>query len=103
MIVHATHDHRRRAASHGKAALEWGDWELARQAEKYETAALTDWLTTTMQSLPPEIRDTLALVLDDFTHQEAGQILGISQGTNSWRILQAKSRLRALKEREQTV
>ena len=56
-----------------------------------------------MQSLPPEIHDTLALVLDDVTHQEAGQILGVSQGTISWRVSQAKSQLRALKAQEQTL
>ena len=91
------------AARQGKAALDWGDWELARQAENHEAAALTDWLITAMQSLPPEIRDTLALVLDDVTHQEAGQILGVSQGTISWRVSQAKSQLRALKAQEQTL
>ena len=66
-------------------------------------AALTDQLITAMQGLPSEIRDTLALVLDDVTHQEAGQILGVSQGTISWRVLQAKSQFRALKAQEQTL
>ena len=103
VIVNAAHDRRRRAARQGKAALDWGDWELARQAENHEAAALTDWLITAMQSLSPEIRDTLALVLDDVTHQEAGQILGVSQGTISWRVSQAKSQLRALKAQEQTL
>ena len=103
VIVNAAHDRRRRAARQGKAALDWGDWELARQAENHEAAALTDWLITAMQSLPSEIRDTLALVLDDVTHQEAGQILGVSQGTISWRVSQAKSQLRALKAQEQTL
>ena len=56
-----------------------------------------------MQSLSPEIRDTLALILDDVTHQEAGQILGVSQGTISWRVSQANSQLRALKAQEQTL
>ena len=103
MIVNAAHDRRRRAARQGKPALDWGDWELARQAENHEAAALTDWLITAMQSLSPEIRDTLALVLDDVTHQEAGQILGVSQSTISWRVSQAKSQLRALKAQEQTL
>lgn len=97
VIVNAAHDRRRRTARHGKAALDWGDWELARQAENHKAVTLTDWLITAMQSMPTEICDTLALVLDDATHQEAGQILGVSQSTISWQISQAKSRLRALK------
>ena len=48
VIVNAAHDRRRRAARQGKAALDWGDWELARQAENHEAAALTDWLITAM-------------------------------------------------------
>ena len=102
MIVDAGHDRRQRVTRHRKTAFDWGDWELARQADFQEAVALTGWLITAIQSLPPEIRDTLALVLDDVTHHDAGLILGVSQGTISWQVSQAKSRLRALKAQEQT-
>ena len=102
VIVNAAHDRRRRATRHRKTALDWGDWELARQADYQEGVALTGWLITTMQSLPAEVRDTLAPVLDDVTHHNAGQIIGVSQGKIGWRVSQAKLRLRALKAPEQT-
>lgn len=103
VAVNAAHDRRRRQATHAKAADGWGDWEVARQASISETADRTTWLMTAMTTLPPDLRDTLALVLDDLTHAEAAQILGVSEGTISWRVSEAKKRLRALKEQEETV
>ena len=53
-----------------------------------------------MAALPEDLRDTLALVLDDMTHAETAQVLGVSEGTISWRVSEAKKRLRAMKEVE---
>lgn len=100
VAVNAAHDRRRRQASARKAADGWGDWELARQAEIAETAAQVDWLTRAMRALPEELRDTLALVLDDMNHREAGEVLGLSEGTISWRVSEAKKHLRALRATE---
>jgi RNA polymerase sigma-70 factor (ECF subfamily) len=65
-------------------------------------SADNDWLVSAMQSLATELRETLALVLDDVSHKDAAQILGVSQGTISWRVADAKARLRGLRAREQT-
>lgn len=100
VAVNAAHDRRRRQATASKAAEGWGDWELARQAEMAETAAQVDWLTAAMRALPDELRDTLALVLDDMSHREAGEVLGISEGTVSWRVSEARKHLRALRATE---
>ena len=53
-----------------------------------------------MRALPEELRDTLALVLDDLSHEEAAEVLGVAPGTVSWRISEAKKRLRAQREKE---
>ena len=53
-----------------------------------------------MSALPEDLRDTLALVLDDLTHAQAGEILGVSEGTISWRISQAKTHLRRIRQEE---
>ncbi|WP_416237360.1 RNA polymerase sigma factor [Sulfitobacter sp. F26204] len=100
LCVNAAHDRRRRAATHAKAASGWGDWEVNRRAAEAETEEAIDWLTTAMRSLPDDLRDTLALVLDDMTHAQASDILGVPEGTISWRISQAKKHLAALRQEE---
>ena len=100
LCVNAAHDRRRRAATHAKAASGWGDWEVNRRAANAETEEAIDWLTTAMRQLPDDLRDTLALILDDMTHTQAGDILGVSEGTISWRISQAKKHLANLRQEE---
>ncbi len=100
VAVNAAHDRRRKQASHTRAADGWGDWEVNRQAAIAENADRADWLTTAMNALPNDLRDTLALVLDDMTHAETADILGISEGTVSWRLSEARKHLKTLKEKE---
>lgn len=101
VAVNAAHDRRRRQATRTKAAEGWGDWETARHAANAETAEQVDWLTTAMRALAPELRDTLALVLDDVTHAQAAEVLGVSEGTISWRVSEAKKHLRRIREEEE--
>jgi len=100
VAVNAAHDRRRKQASHTRAADGWGDWEVNRQAAIMENADRADWLTIAMNNLSDDLRDTLALVLDDMTHAEAADILGISEGTVSWRLSEARKHLKTLKEKE---
>ena len=102
VAVNAAHDRRRRFASHARAADGWGDWEVNRVAANRETQDGIDWLTQSMCALPQELRDTLALTLEEeMTHREAGVVLGVSEGTISWRMAEVKKHLRALHEKEQ--
>lgn len=101
VAVNAAHDRRRRAASHAKAADGWGNWEINRRAGDVESAQNTDWLNTAMSLLSDDLRDTLALLLgDEMTHADAASVLGVSEGTISWRVSEAKKRLRALAQQE---
>ena len=101
VAVNAAHDRRRRAATRTRAADGWGDWEKNRQATNAETAEQTIWLTTTMTALPNHLRDTLALLLDDeLTHAQAGEVLGVSEGTISWRMSEVKKHLRDIARKE---
>jgi len=98
VAMNASHDRRRRAATHARAADGWGEIELARRAEAAEAAEALDWLTAAMAALPGELRDTVALVMDELTHAEAARILDVSEGTISWRMSEVKKRLRDMKE-----
>ncbi len=101
VAVNAAHDTRRRAAAHANAVAGWGDWELDRRAAEAETADQVDWLVQVMRTLPDGLRDTLALILDGLTHADAGHVLGISEGTVSWRVSEAKKVIRARRETEE--
>lgn len=101
VVVNAAHDQRRRRATRARAAEGWGDWEIARQDEIAAQAQALDWLTEAMARLSPELRDTVALVLgEEMTQAEAGQVLGVSEGTIAWRMSEVKKRLRALAAEE---
>lgn len=101
VTVNGAHDRRRRAATRGRAADGWGDWELARRAEADATEAAQDWLARTMNRLPAELRDTVALTLgEDLTQAEAAEVLGVSEGTVAWRMSEVKKRLRAMARAE---
>ena len=101
VTVNAAHDLRRRQATRARAADGWGDWELARQDEIATQAKVMDWLTGAMQRLSPELRDTVALVLgEDLTQAQAGEVLGLSEGTIAWRMSEVKKRLRAMAAEE---
>ncbi|MEL6681841.1 MAG: RNA polymerase sigma factor [Pseudomonadota bacterium] len=100
VAVNAAHDRRRKRATYAKATKGWGDWETNRSAANRDTLERLDWLISAMAQLTDDLRDTLALVLDDMTHAEAAQVLGVSEGTISWRVSEAKKTLRAFKEKE---
>ena len=101
VAVNAAHDRRRRRATLARASEGWGDWEIARQEAVAEGRERADWLMGALARLPEDLRDTLALVLDEVSHAEAGAILGVSEGTVSWRVSEAKKRLRALRVAEE--
>ncbi len=97
VVVNATHDMRRRQATRSRAAQGWGDWEIARQDEIATQAEALDWLTLAMRRLSPELRDTIALVLgEELTQAQAGEVLGVSEGTVAWRMSEVKKRLRVM-------
>lgn len=101
VAVNAAHDRRRRRATHARAADGWGDWEIARTEAAAEDRARLDWLTAAMRELPDDLRDTLALTLDDLTQAEVAQVLGVAEGTVAWRVSEAKKKLRAIRAREE--
>ena len=104
VAVNATHDRRRRAATRAKAADGWGDWEVNRRAAIREDAEAQDWLSQAMTALPDELRDTVALVLgEELTQAQAGEVLGLSEGTIAWRMSEVKKRLRAMRAEEDAI
>ena len=84
-----------------KAAQGWGDWEVNRTETNKEQAEAQDWLMSAIGTLPDDLRDTVALVMDDMNHRDVGEVLGVSEGTVSWRMSEVKKHLKVIKESEQ--
>lgn len=102
VLMNAAHDRRRRAATRTKATAGWGDWEVNRLTANAEAAENEAWLRAAMARLPEDLRDTLALTLDQgVTQAEAAEVLGVSEGTIAWRMSEVKKRLRAMAEEDQ--
>ncbi|WP_284377386.1 RNA polymerase sigma factor [Amylibacter marinus] len=75
----------------------WGDIQDLNRATDQQTAEQLAWLSQAMTTLPTEQQQTLVLILsEEMTHAQAAEILGVSEGTISWRISDAKKRLREL-------
>lgn len=101
VTVNAAHDRRRRTASYVRATEGWGDWEVNRQASAEEAQSAATWLETAMHALPPDLRDTVALILgEELTQKEAAKVLDISEGTVAWRMSEVKKHLRHQFEKE---
>lgn len=102
VAVNAATDRRRRAAAHARAAEGWGDWEVNRRKAAAEESEQVAWLYRAMAQLSDSLRDTLALVLDDLNHAQVAEILGVSEGTVSWRISEAKKALARIRNEEES-
>lgn len=101
VVVNAAHDRRRRQSVRDRAALGWGDWEIARQDEIATEREAQDWLMQAMAQLPEDLRDTVALVLgEEMTQSEAASVLGLSEGTVAWRMSEVKKHLRKMAAEE---
>ena len=101
IAVNAAHDQRRRNAVRARTTEGWGYWEHNRVAAAEDTVKRLDWLRRAMTSLPEDLRDTVALTVGaEMTHAEAAQVLGVSEGTVSWRLSEIRKRLRALRQEE---
>lgn len=96
LVINACHDHHRRASS------------LARLRQRFSVivglGAKPDgrdlyratWLASEIARLSPEIRAAVILVAGEgLSHAETAGILGCAESTVSWRLHEARKRLRA--------
>jgi RNA polymerase sigma-70 factor, ECF subfamily len=86
---------RRRRASETLVA-KYAALREAEDADKADTDRRTAWLDEALQSLEPNLRETVLLVVgEDLSHREAAKILGCAESTVSWRMHVAKKHLSA--------
>ena len=101
VVLNAAKDQLRKRNRRHSAHSDWGDAEILTRAAHEDTNEQLGWLTRAMTHLSDDLRDTLALILgEEMTHAQAADVLGLSEGTVSWRVSQAKKQLRDLAKSE---
>jgi RNA polymerase sigma-70 factor (ECF subfamily) len=101
VVLNAAKDQLRKRNRRQLAHSDWGDAEVLTRAANDDTQEQLGWLTRAMTHLSVDLRDTLALILgEEMTHAEAADVLGLSEGTISWRLSEAKKQLRELAKSE---
>lgn len=96
VVLNAARDAMRRRVTRGAAHLGFAEADALRREGDAARAADAEWLRGALGGLKDDLRETVVLVLDhELTHAEAGEVLGISEGTVAWRMHEARKALRA--------
>jgi len=102
VTINAAKDVLRKQKTRRTAQQGWGDVYQLQQQDANDQAKDRAWLAQAMNALPSDLRETLILTLtEDMTQAEAGAVLGVSAGTISWRVSEAKKHLRAFAQSEE--
>ncbi len=97
VVVNAARDAIRRAAIRRRREREHAEADALVRAARADREGERVWLRQVMARLPEDLRATAALVLGEgLRHAEAGEILGISEATVSWRMHELRKRLRVM-------
>ncbi|MBV1865322.1 MAG: RNA polymerase sigma factor [Rhodobacteraceae bacterium] len=100
--INAAKDRLRKRTTRQKAQNGWGEVEAMARENTADQQAQLQWLQQAMATLSDDLRETVALVLgEEQTHAQAAQVLGVSEGTVSWRMSEVKKCLRAVAQAEE--
>lgn len=105
VVVNAAHDAMRRNHARCRRQRDYVEVHALERDGHAVTPEELVWLRWALGRLSDELRATVVLVIDEgLPHAEAGEVLGVSESTVSWRMYEVRRRLRALAaEDEETV
>lgn len=94
VILNAARDRYRRRDAHTQAVARFVEVDGMRRADASSDADRATWLREAIAALPPDLRETAVLVLDEgLTHAEAADVLGLQGSTVSWRLMTVRKLL----------
>ena len=103
VVVNAARDAMRRAATRRRIEDHYGEIEAINRSAAADWRREALWLRRSLAKLGNELRATVVLVVaEGLRHAEAGKVLGVAESTVSWRMREAKKRLRSLALEEET-
>ena len=96
VVVNAALDAMRRDGTRQDSERDYAETTAMERGDHAGQEEQSAWLRQTLLRLPENLRVTVVLVLDEgLRHAEAGDVLGVSEATVSWRMHQARKHLRA--------
>lgn len=97
VVVNAARDALRRKAARYRGERSYAEFDELVRAQADAGACESSWLHQALGRLSEDLRTTVFLVLEEgLRHAEAGNVLGVSEATVSWRMHEVRRRLRAL-------
>ena len=104
VVVNAARDVLRRKAARQRSERGYAELDALMRVHAADHACDSSWLRQALGRLSEELRVTVVLVLEEgLRHREAGEVLGVSEATVSWRMHEVRKRLRALAAGEEDV
>ena len=96
VVVNAARDALRRDGTRQRSERDYAETTAMARADQAAQEEQSTWLRQTLRRLPESLRVTVVLVLDEgLQHAEAGDVLGVSEATVSWRMHEVRRHLRA--------
>jgi RNA polymerase sigma-70 factor (ECF subfamily) len=96
IVINRCRDFLRRRKSSARLVESYVALREAEDADQADSDRRAAWLHDTLQSLEPNLRETVLLVVaEEMSHAEAAKVLGCAESTVSWRMHKAKKALRA--------
>jgi RNA polymerase sigma-70 factor (ECF subfamily) len=98
VVLNTVRDDGRRRRAEARTVGAYAEIEALRRAEAADTAARRSTALEAVAALSDDLRETVLLVLDGLTHAEVGAVLGVNEGTVSWRLSEVRRRIGTLRE-----
>jgi RNA polymerase sigma-70 factor, ECF subfamily len=99
VAINACCDHERRQRSINVLELNSATLVQQQAADQEDNERKVSWLYEAIGTLEVTLKETVLLVLaEELSHREAAEILGVAESTVSWRMHEARKRLKALME-----
>ena len=104
ITMNACRDYRRRAHTRERSHAEYHEISMLRDQLQKQRAKDAEWAYAAIDTLSDSLRETALLVVaEGLNHAEAGEVLGISESTVSWRMLKIREELSLLAKTEAAI
>lgn len=101
VVLNASRDRLRRRAAQDRLTADWGNVQIMHRETDAQRHSEIEWLNLTLARLTDDLRETVALVLgEEMSHAQAARVLGLSEGTVSWRMSEVRKTLKSIAAEE---